>query len=249
MDSWKDRIPLASLTTFTLQDFPERAACILWFSGCQMRCPYCHNPDFAQGEGGRIDVETTLGFLRRRRQVLDGVTFSGGECLLSSSVVDMIRSVKEMGYQIKVDTNGGKPDRLRELMADGLIDYVALDFKAPLEDYEGLTGWYATEQWEKSFELLRDSGVECELRTTVHADLIDESSVDRIMDWLERNRFVGNYFIQHFQEAPRTLGNLGCPSRRFDLNRLTIDRAFSVGFRNFSAHELRGMRGNFLQRA
>jgi len=236
-----DRLPLVSLTTFTLQDFPDRAACILWFTGCQMKCSYCHNPDFAQGKGKRIDVEDTLAFLKRRRPMLDGVTFSGGECLLSPTIVPLAQEVKSMGYDVKIDTNGGKPNRLKQLIEMGLVDYVALDFKAPLYDYERVTGWYSTELWEQSFKVLKESGIECELRTTVYPDILDEYAVDGMMNWLEEKGFNQSYYLQHFQEAPRTLGDLPLPSRRFDLGRLNLSRKFPVGFRNFTAHETKSI--------
>lgn len=239
MNIWKERIPLVGLTTFTLQDFPDRAASILWFSGCQMACPYCHNPDMATGGGTRIDVDDTLEFLRRRRPMLDGVTFSGGECLLTSCVVPMIEAVKGMGYAVKIDTNGGKPERLRELIEAGLVDYVAMDFKAPLAEYERMTGWRHSELWRESFDLLLSSDVEFEIRTTVYPDLLDESAVDRMMDFLEKEEFRSHYYLQHFQEAPRTLGALTVPSRRFDLRKLNRKRPFPMGFRNFTAHEVK----------
>ncbi len=204
-----------------------------------MACPYCHNPDMATGQGKRIDVDDTLAFLRRRRPLLDGVTFSGGECLLTSAVVPMVRAVKEMGYAVKIDTNGGKPERLGELIEAGLIDYVALDFKAPLEEYERVTGWRHAELWMQSFDKLRSSDIDYELRTTVYPDILDEEAVNGMLDFLEKAEFRSNYFLQHFQKAPRTLGGLGEPSRRFDLSRLNLTRPFPVRFRNFSAHETR----------
>ncbi|EDY81171.1 anaerobic ribonucleoside-triphosphate reductase activating protein [Verrucomicrobiia bacterium DG1235] len=243
MISWTERLPLVSLTTFTLQDFPGRTACILWFTGCQMACPFCHNSDFATGEGKRIDVEDTLAFLRKRRRMLDGVTFSGGECLLSPSVVPMIRAVKELGYAVKVDTNGGMPDRLRELIEEGLVDYVAMDFKAPLDDYKRLTGWGDTGLWQRSLGILRNSKVDFELRTTVHPELLDEASVNRMLVYLEEQYYRGSYFLQHFQKAPRTLGNVADASRRFDLGKLDLLRDFSIGFRNFTTREVQAATG------
>lgn len=231
------RLPLASVTSFTLQDFPDRAACILWMTGCQMKCGYCHNPDFAMGRGDRIDVASTIRFLKKRRPMLEGVTFSGGECLLSPSIVPMIEMVKSMGYAIKVDTNGGKPERLAELVESGLVDYVALDFKAPFAAYERITAWSSTELWERSFDFLNSSLIDFEVRTTVHPDLLDETAVDSMMDWLEEKGFRNDYFIQHFQEAERTLGGVASPARRFDLGRVRLKRSFPVRFRNFSAFE------------
>lgn len=234
---WTERLPLVALTPFTLQDFPGRSACILWFSGCQMRCPYCHNPDFALGRGARIDVGAALGFLERRRTYLEGVTFSGGECLLSPAVVEMARAVRDMGYAIKIDTNGATPERLATLLDAGLVDYVALDFKAPLDDYARITGWADTPKWERSFELLRASGLAYELRTTVRPDLLDEAAVARMLDYLAAQAFRGTLYLQHYRHAPRTLGNLEDSPRRFNLARLPSGYPFQIHCRNFTARE------------
>lgn len=204
-----------------------------------MACPFCHNPDFATGKGKRIGVDDTLEFLHRRRPMLDGVTFSGGECLLSSAAVPMIREVKQMGYAIKIDSNGGKPDRLAELIGEGLVDYVAMDFKAPLELYEERVGFRDVDLWRRSLDTLCRSGIEYELRTTVHPDLLEEAEVDEMLDFLEHSEFRGNYYLQHFQQAPRTLGRVADASRRFDLGRLNLQRPFAIGLRNFTKNESR----------
>lgn len=236
--SWKRRLPLVSILPFTLQDFPGKPACVLWFTGCQMRCQYCHNPDFANGEGESIDVENTFDFLKRRKRLIEGVVFSGGECLLSSAVVPMVRAVKELGFLVKIDTNGGNPERLRALLEEGLIDFVAMDLKAPFEKYGEVTGWSEVTRWEESFRLLRESKVGFEIRTTVHPDLIDEEEVDSLMDYLELSEYSGTYYIQHYNDMGNTLGKLGAPSRRFDLKLLNLKRRFDVQFRNFTANEL-----------
>ncbi|MDQ8203189.1 anaerobic ribonucleoside-triphosphate reductase activating protein [Pelagicoccus sp. SDUM812003] len=239
MKNWIQRLPLVSVTPFTLQDFPGRSACILWFAGCQMRCPYCHNPDFVLGKCERMDWENTLRFLRNRRRFLEGVTLSGGECLLSSAVEPMIEEIKQLGFQVKVDTNGGSPERLQLLLERGWIDYVALDFKAPLDDYERVTGWDCSELWERSFAALRSSGVSFELRTTVHPEIVDEACVDRMFDYLNTQGYTGTLYLQHFQNAPKTIGSHGAAKRRFRLSDLNREVGFELRFRNFTAHEVR----------
>lgn len=235
--NWKERVPLTAVTPFTLQDFPERTACIFWLSGCQMRCPYCHNPEMALGKGKRLDVDAALAFMASRRSQLDGVGFSGGECLLSEAVVELIRETKRLGYQVKVDTNGGFPDRLGHLLEQGLIDYVAMDFKAPPERYEQVTGWGAFERWERCYDLLAASAIDWELRTTVHTDLVDEEAVDTMMDYLERRGFAKRLFLQRFRSG-ETLGWMPEMRRRFDLDRLRLPRRFEIDFRNFTRSEI-----------
>ena len=237
MKNWKTRLPLAALTPFTLQDFPGKSACLLWFSGCQMRCPYCHNPELALGRAGRLGVERVLAFLKARSAYLDGVVLSGGECLLSPAVIPFIREVRALGYQIKVDTNGASSDQLERVLAEGLCDYVALDFKAPLDGYEALTGWGDTARWQRSFDLLRSAEVRWELRTTVHPDLLDESAVSRMLDYLDTAGFREILYLQHYRHG-KTLGGVAEPSRRFDLQQLDLARSFSLGFRNFTDSEV-----------
>lgn len=239
--TWRQRLPLVSITPFTLQDFPGKSACVLWFTGCQMKCQYCHNPDFARGEGECIDVENTLDFLRRRRRLIEGVVFSGGECLLSSAVLPLVREVKALGFQVKIDTNGGNPDRLHVLLDEGLIDFVAMDLKAPFSKYKELTGWDDVERWKQSYSLLRESHIAFEIRTTVHPDLVNEVDVNAIMDFLENSGYSKTYCIQHYADFGTTLGNLGRPSRRFDLRLLKLKRRFPIEFRNFTANEQSGL--------
>lgn len=236
-DTWKKRLPLSALTRFSLQDYPSKSACILWLSGCQMRCSYCHNPDLALGRGARISVDDALAFLARRRGQLEGVVLSGGECLLSSSVLELVREVKAMGYLVKVDTNGGFPDRLERLLDEGLVDYVAMDFKARPKDYLQVTGWGAFEDWERCYEALASSAIEWELRTTVHTDLVDEEAVNGMMDYLERCGFRKKLYLQLFRFG-KTLGSLPEMERRFDLGLLRLERNFSLGFRNFTQGEV-----------
>jgi pyruvate formate lyase activating enzyme len=121
--------PIYSITPFTLLDYPQRSACILWFAGCNMRCLYCYNPEIVFGKGS-ISFEKALQFIKNRVQLLDAVVFSGGECLLHKKAISFITKVKKMGFLIKIDTNGSQPKVLEELIQKELIDYVALDFNA-----------------------------------------------------------------------------------------------------------------------
>ena len=130
--------PIYSLTPFTLLDYPHKSACILWFAGCNMRCLYCYNPEIVQGKG-RLSFEKILAFLNSRKNLLDAVVFSGGECLLHKKSLSLIEEIKKMGFLVKIDTNGSSPDRMRKLLEKNLVDYVALDFKAPKSKFESIT--------------------------------------------------------------------------------------------------------------
>lgn len=168
---------------------------------------------------------------------MEGVVFSGGECLLSSSVVGLAHEVRELGYQIKVDTNGGCPKRLEELLERRLVDYVAMDYKAPLSRYAASLGWGKTELWERSFALLAQSTIAFELRTTAHPDLLSPSDLNRMFDYLEFNEFRGEIYLQAYQHT-KTLGEIEEPKCRLEIDKLNLRRPFKIGFRNFSECEL-----------
>ncbi len=140
-----------SITPFTLLDYPGEMACIAWFAGCNMRCVYCHNPDIVTGKGDKDDEEL-LSFLKGRIGRLGAVVFSGGEATLYQGLPALMRKVKEMGFKIKLDTNGSRPEVLRGLLAEGLLDYVAMDYKCPKEKAEKLLG--TSKLWEPFRESL-----------------------------------------------------------------------------------------------
>jgi pyruvate formate lyase activating enzyme len=208
--------PIHSITPFTLLDYPHKSACILWFAGCNMRCLYCYNPEIVQGKG-LISIEEALVFLHSRKSLLDGVVFSGGECLLHSNLPSLMEMVKKLGFLVKVDTNGSRPDVLQELIDRGLIDFVSLDFKSMPGDFEKITQSNLFLPFEKSLHLLIESGLEFEVRTTVHSDLIKEKDLQSMLTYLEANQYIGNYYIQFFVNEVPTLGDLGYSSREINL--------------------------------
>ena len=120
--------PIYNITPFTLLDYPDKSACIFWYAGCNMRCLYCYNPEIVLGKGTATFSEA-ISFLKSRQGLLDAVVFSGGECLIHKNILDQIKTVKELGFLIKIDTNGSNPNVLKQLIKSNLIDYVALDFK------------------------------------------------------------------------------------------------------------------------
>ena len=127
-----------SFTPFTLLDYPDKSACILWFAGCNMKCDYCYNPEIVFGKGTFYFSEI-ISFLKSRSNLLDAVVFSGGECLIHKDIITFIKLVKNLGFLIKVDTNGSQPKVLEKLIKEKLIDYVALDFKGPKEKFFAIT--------------------------------------------------------------------------------------------------------------
>ena len=199
--------PIHSLTPFTLLDYPHKTACILWFAGCNMRCSYCYNPDIVLGKG-TISITEIFTFLEKRKGLLDGVVFSGGECTLHPTLIPMIREIKAMGFLVKIDTNGSHPNILQQLIQENLIDYVALDFKALPLSFQKITQLDSFHLFEESLQLLLQSSVEFEVRTTVHSELFQNRSLQHMVNYLESQDYKGNYYLQYFKNDVPTLGNL-----------------------------------------
>lgn len=173
-----------------------------------MRCGYCYNPEIVRGKG-KLSWSHVLDFLLSRRPLLDGVVFSGGECTIHPQVIPFVREVKKMGFEVKIDTNGSRPEVIRQLIEDNLLDYVALDFKALPEKYWNVTRSDLFFPFEKTLEILISSGIRFEVRTTVHSDQLTASDLQKMENWLRGKGYSGTYYLQHFRGDKQTLGELG----------------------------------------
>jgi pyruvate formate lyase activating enzyme len=159
---------IGGLTPFTLSDFPGRAAAVVFAQGCNFRCPYCHNAALLPDAPGRLSEAEVLAWLAGRRGRLGGVVVSGGEPTVQADLPRFCAALKAQGFAVKLDTNGSRPGVLCDLLGGGLLDYVAMDVKAPPASYDRLAGvpvaWPALAE---SIELLASSGVPHHFRTTV----------------------------------------------------------------------------------
>ncbi len=205
-----------SLTPFTLLDYPHKTACIVWFAGCNMRCLYCYNPEIVLGKG-KIDFNEALSFLKTRKGLLDGVVLSGGECTLHKKIIDFIKEIKAMGFEVKIDTNGSNPKILNSLIRNQLIDYVALDYKSLPHTFKKLTQSGLFSEFEKSLQLLIQSKIPFEVRTTFHSSLIKENDFVKMIAYLEAKNFEGNYYVQHFMNNVPTLSKLDDSNKKIQL--------------------------------
>ena len=161
---------IGGLTKSSLIDFPGKIAAVLHLQGCNLRCPYCHNPELVLPSCFQepLDEEEVLTFLTKRRDQLDGIVVSGGEPTIHRDLPQLLEKIKGLGYQTKLDTNGTDPEMLRRLLSDDLLDYVAMDVKAPLQNYATACGRHIpTDKLRTSIWLIKSSGVEHEFRTTV----------------------------------------------------------------------------------
>lgn len=228
-------LPIYSVTPFTMLDFPERTACIVWFSGCNMRCPYCHNPGLVKGKG-RGDVDEVMAFLEKRKGKLDGVVLTGGEASVYPGLPDFIRDIKALGFDVKLDTNGLRPDIIERFLDEGFLDYIALDYKSPPAKFKAVTGVDKFEDFEKTLSLLcSQSKINFELRTTVHTSLMDEKDVAEIIEDIGNRGYSGTYYVQNFiddNDRP-TLGMIEEQKRVLDISALPKPKGFKIDFRNF----------------
>ncbi|MGC9399829.1 MAG: anaerobic ribonucleoside-triphosphate reductase activating protein [Anaerolineae bacterium] len=184
----------------SLIDYPEHITTVLFTSGCNFRCPMCHNADLVLSPQSqpRIPLEEIWTFLERRRGILTGVTVTGGEPTLQPGLTAFVEHARALGYAIKVDTNGYRPEVLEKLLDRGIVDYVAMDIKGPPETYARLAGVADVEvtRIDRSLQVLRESDVAYELRTTVVPGLLDSGDIIAIARWIAGSE---HYVLQQFR--------------------------------------------------
>ena len=196
---------IQGLQKLTLLDYPGRTACTVFLSGCNFRCPFCHNAPLLQGDtGDAMDEDALLMFLKKRQGVLDGVAVTGGEPLLRQELPSLLEKIKALGYTVKLDTNGAFPEQLEAIVQAGLADYVAMDVKNSPERYAQTIGVCEPELTPvfKSVSFLLRGTVAYEFRTTAVAELHDDASFQKLGDWLAG---AERYFIQRFEPRETVL--------------------------------------------
>jgi pyruvate formate lyase activating enzyme len=181
----------------SLLDYPDRISAIIWTSGCNFRCPFCYNKNLALGTGDIFPEEMILSFLSKRKAMLEGVVISGGEPFLQDQLLDFLKKVKTMGYLVKVDTNGSYPEPLEELLDTHMVDYVAMDVKAPKNKYNTLTGVSVDlSKIESSINLIKTTASAYEFKTTFVPGLLTKEDIIDIAQWLEG---AETYYLQQFK--------------------------------------------------
>lgn len=187
---------IAGLQKTTLLDYPEHVATTVFLSGCNMRCPFCHNAELIDSPVALYEDKSFFQFLEKRKGILDGVCISGGEPTIHQELPDFIRDIKGLGYLVKLDTNGTNPAMLRKLIQDGRIDYVAMDIKSGLSSYEAACGCkISTDSILESIAILKEELVPYEFRTTIVAELHQRKDMIEIGEMLQGS---SKYFLQCF---------------------------------------------------
>ncbi len=197
---------ITGLIKTTLLDFPGKVACTVFTYGCNFRCSFCHNARLVTEDNPDIITEEEFfSFLSKRQGILDGVCISGGEPTLQKDLPDFIRRIKEMGFAVKLDTNGYEPDILKKLLDEKLPDYVAMDIKSSPEGYSEICGTdIDIERIEKSVSILKSSNVDYEFRTTCVREYHTPDHFRAISQWLEGD---SRYFLQHFEDSGYLIGS------------------------------------------
>lgn len=228
---------IQGLQKVTLLDFPGRVACTVFLAGCNFRCPFCHNASLVThvDPDRNIPREEVTAFLKKRRGVLDGVCITGGEPLLAPELGDFIREIKNMGYEVKLDTNGSNAERLKTLTASGMIDYVAMDIKNAPGKYGmtiGIDG-YDMSNIFRSVEYLMSGKVPFEFRTTVVREFHKREDFEEIGRWLKG---APRYYLQGFVDS----GDVIQPGLRAYTKEI-MDQALEIVRKYIPQAELRGV--------
>ena len=191
---------IGGLQKTSLIDYPNCISAIIWTVGCNFRCPFCYNKNLVLGNTETYKEEEILSFLNKRKGLLEAMVITGGEPLLQEDIVDFAIEIKKLGYLLKIDTNGCYPKKLKELIDKKLVDYIAMDIKAPKEKYDELTGIKTDlEKIEKSIEIIKTSAPDYEFRTTFVPQLLKKEDIIEIAKWLKGAK---NYYLQQFKNNP-----------------------------------------------
>ena len=208
---------IAGLQKMTLLDFPGKVACTVFFQGCNFRCPFCHNSDLLPGQGQPLmDDQELLDFLQKRKGLLDGVCITGGEPTLQPQLLSLMRRIKELGYAVKLDTNGSRPQVLSQLVEAGVVDYVAMDIKNSREEYSKTAGMNESllPQVEESIRYLLSGAVDYEFRTTVAKPLHTAASIEAMGNWVAQWGKPKRWYLQCYVDRESVLGSgLSAPTK------------------------------------
>ncbi len=221
----------------TLLDYPGHIACTLFTSGCNLRCPFCHNASLVThiDNSSVFSEDEILSYLKKRKGMLEGVCITGGEPLLQKDLEDFIYKIKELGYKVKLDTNGTFPEKLKSLVKKGIVDYVAMDIKNCKEKYPQTVG---TEKInindiEESISFLLEKNVDYEFRTTIVKEYHTIEDIKKLCEWISS---ADRYCLQNFIDSGDLIGqNLSC------VDKSDLDEMLNISAKYVQNSEIRGI--------
>jgi pyruvate formate lyase activating enzyme len=215
-------IPIKGIQKTTLVDYPGKIACTLFLGGCNMRCGYCHNRDLALNHTklDTIPSDEILAFLEKRKKYLQGLCITGGEPTIHKDLPLFIEKIKKIGYKVKLDTNGTNPAMLQELISHQLIDFIAMDIKASLNNYSSVCGVSSDkEKIIQSVNVIMNSPIEYEFRTTIIPDVIDDKEIKKIGNLIKGAK---RYALQQFTASEHCIGK-----KYQDMKALSLEQLYS----------------------
>ena len=192
---------IGGLQKLTLIDYPSKLAATVFLTGCNFRCPFCYSSELVLPEKiknqPKISQKELFKFLKERKKLIEGVVLCGGEPVMSRGLLPLIKKIKKMGFLVKLDTNGSDPKMLKKLIDEKLVDYVAMDIKAPMEKYKKIFGKRVKiDDIEKSIKILKEGRVDYEFRTTVVPTVLNKEDILKIVRWIGPAK---RYFLQNFR--------------------------------------------------
>lgn len=190
---------IAGLQKTSLIDYPNKIAAVIFTYGCNFRCGFCYNFELVKPnlKYKKISEKEVFQFFRKRKNILDAVVITGGEPTLQHDLIPFIRKIKKLGFLIKLDTNGSNPEIIQKLLNDKLVDYVAMDIKGPLDKYQKITNTKIDlKKIEKSVEIIKNSKIDYEFRTTIVPTYLDEDDFKKIGEWIKGAKA---YYLQQFR--------------------------------------------------
>ena len=223
------------LTPFSHLDYPNHLSCIIWFSGCALRCKYCYNKNIVFSKYGKYFIDDIFSFLDKRKNLLDAVVLSGGEAT-RYNLVDICQEIKNKGFKIKLDTSGIHFNNIKKLIDLHLLDYIALDYKAPKYKYKYITKSNLNNynEFEKTLEYLISNKCHFEIRTTAHFELLDEDDINFIIKDLSIRKYKGKYYLQNFLFTEDNIDNIIAPIKQYNLDKIQgFDNNIIIKYRNF----------------
>jgi pyruvate formate lyase activating enzyme len=189
----------------SLLDYPGKVATIIWTTGCNFRCPFCYNPDMVLNNTGHIPVDDFFSFLKQRKGKLDAVSISGGEPFLQPDLSKFITRVRDLGFFVKIDTNGSFPKKLKELLDADLIDYVSMDVKSSKDNYSDITKVSVNiDDIDQSIRIIKEDAPDYEFKTTVIPRYHTKEDILEIARWIQGAK---RYFLQQFKKDTMLLSS------------------------------------------
>jgi pyruvate formate lyase activating enzyme len=218
-----------NITKFTTTDYVGHLSCIIWFVSCNFRCLYCYNDNIVYTKEGNYTQNNILDFLKTRIGLLDSVVLSGGEATVHN-VIPICKEIKKLGLKIKLDTNATNLPQIKKLIELNLLDYIAIDFKAPKYKFKEIVGVDMYDNTIKTIQYLISIDFTFELRTTINKSLLDENDINSMIETISNLGYKNIYYLQNFLETSSNIGNIS-KSSNIDKSKINTQN-LTIQYRN-----------------